>query len=314
MMISSFEDIKTLAELFSMLDESNRKDKEMVNIAFNSSRENRKRMSKGVKARQDLINCGVGYNGRLIVCLGSYMVKHPEMKDRFNSAVPVKGYPVTIEFNTNTLEIQVYNNVKAYETAFVNMEKQFREYNVAALVEQIAESFCCDLHICTAERVERPVDEAEESEDKHCTACGNNCEQCGNDREVSGMEALFGSSSDDEDDYIDDEDTDNCGECCDCEDDCHCNRCDSCESFDDLTLGELKELAAYGEQYLAEKEEAVDNVGNVEACDITEYDRAIKIIKEASEKLFNIEIADREAELIYTVLFNSKQISDNLYK
>lgn len=334
MMISSFEDIKTLAELFSMLDKSNRKDeeKEMVNIAFNSSRENRKRMSKGVKARQDLINCGVGYSGRLIVCLGSYMAKHPEMKDRFNSAVPVKGYPVTIEFNTNTLEIQVYNNVKAYETAFVDMEKQFREYNVAALVEQIAESFGCDLHICTAERVERPVDEAD---NKHCTACDNNCGQCGNEKEVSGMEALFGSSSDDEDDYIDDEDTDNCEECCSCDDcreccsceddccgcdddccdDCCCeDECDCNDDFDDYTLGELKELAAYGEQYLAEKEEAADNVEDVEACDITEYDRAIKLIKEASEKLFNIEIADREAELIYTVLFNSKQISDNLYK
>lgn len=335
MMISNFEDIKTLAELFSMLDKSNRKDKEdkeMVNIAFNSSRENRKRMSKGVKARQDLINCGVGYSGRLIVCLGSYMIKHPEAKDMFPDGTPMRIFPVTIEFNADTLEIRVYNNLKEDEQAFIAVEKQFREYNVAALVEQIAESFGCDLHICTAERVERPVDEAD---NKHCTACGNNCEQCENDREVSGMEALFGSSSDDEDDYIDDEDTDNCEECCGCDDcreccsceddccgyddeccdDCCCeDECDCNDDFDDYTLGELKELAMYGEQYLAEKEEAVDSAGDVEACDITEYDRAIKIIKEASEKLFNIEIADREAELIYTVLFNSKQISDNLYK
>ena len=334
MMIGSFENVRTLAELFSLLDNIKGEDEEMVNIAFNSNKENRTRMAKGVRARQDSIFCGIDYNDNLIVCLGSYYAEHPEIKEQFNPDVPIMAYPVTIEFNTKTLEIQVYNNVKSYETAFIHMEKMFKEYNVAALVEQIAESFGCDLHICTAERCEGPADDEEEDNicgmsgkpcEDDCMNCGSNCEQCGTSEKqkgAKGMEALFGKASISDEDDIDDEDTDNYDECEGC---CGCNDCRECYSadsdeddccedntdFDDYTLGELKELAVYGEQYLAEQEAGAEAV---EACDITEYDRAIKIIKEASEKLFNIELADREAELIYTVLFNSKQISDNLYK
>ena len=306
-MSSNFENIKTLAELFNMLNESKGEDEEMVNIAFNSSRENRTRMTKGTRARQDSLYCGMGYDDNLIVCLGSYYAEHPEVQKQFNPEGSNLTYPVTIEFNADMLEIQVYNNEKKYEASFKYLEKMLKEYNVTALVEQIAESFGYTLHICSAERCEE--------------------EQEG----VKGMEDLFGKSATNYDENdIDDEDTDNydeCGGCCGCcssdsdEDDCCCSCCssdsdedDCCEDdidFDDYTLGELKELAVYGEQYLAEQEAGIEDV---EACDITEYDRALKIIKEASEKIFNIELADREAELIYTVLFNSKQISDNLYK
>lgn len=275
-MNNNFENAKTLTELFSMLYKSDKKDTGMIKITFNSSRENRKKMTKGFRVKQDLLRCGLGYNGKLIVCLGSYITEHPEAKDMLPGGAPMRIFPVTIEFNADTPEIRVYNNLKEDEQAFIAVENQFAEFNITTLVEQITELFGYDLHECT------PDDETANNEDT------DNCE-----------------------------DDDCCGcdeDCCGCDEDCHCNSCDSCDNFDDLTLGELKELAMYGEKYLAEQETATDDSESSEACDITEYDRALKIIKEASEKLFNIELADREAELIYTVLFNSKQISDNLYK
>lgn len=289
-MNNNFENAKTLTELFSMLYKSDKKDTGMIKITFNSSRENRKKMTKGFRVKQDLLRCGLGYNGKLIVCLGSYITEHPEAKDMLPGGAPMRIFPVTIEFNADTPEIRVYNNLKEDEQAFIAVENQFTEFNITTLVEQITELFGYDLHECT------PDDETANNEDSDINdEDTDNCEDddcCGCDDDCCGC----------------DED------CCGCDEDCHCNSCDSCDNFDDLTLGELKELAMYGEKYLAEQETATDDSESSEACDITEYDRALKIIKEASEKLFNIELADREAELIYTVLFNSKQISDNLYK
>lgn len=308
-MNNNFENAKTLTELFSMLYKSDRKDTDMIKITFNSSRENRKKMTKGFRVRQDFLRCGLSYNGELAVCLGSYMVKHPEVKNMFPAGTPMRVFQVTIEFNADTLEIKVYNNIKEDEQAFIAVEKQFTEVNITTLVEQITELFGYDLHECT------PDDETANSEDDDADINDEDTDNCEDDDCCDDDCCGCSCGGDCCSCYdCDDEDKE---DCCGCEDDCPCCEDDCCrcsDSFDDLTLSELKELAMYGEKYLAEQETATDDSESSEACDITEYDRALKIIKEASEKLFSIELADREAELIYTVLFNSKQISDNLYK
>ena len=315
-MNNNFENAKTLTELFSMLYNSDRKDTGMIKITFNSSRENRKKMTNGFRVRQDFLNYGFSYNDELAVCLGSYMVKHPKAKNMFPDGTPMKVFPVTIEFNADTLEIKVYNNIKEYEQAFIAVEKQFTEFNITTLVEQITELFGYDLHECTPDDETANSEDADINDEDTDNCEDDDCYGCNCDSDCCNCDSDCCNCYD-----CDDEDKEDCYGCEDdchcCDDSCHCCEDDCCgcsDSFDDLTLGELKELAMYGEKYLAEQETATDDSESSEACDITEYDRALKIIKEASEKLFSIELADREAELIYTVLFNSKQISDNLYK